>query len=200
MNNCDRCKQVDEILRSKELKRAERLAAIALLFIEPDQVDDYIGVSPSTVRRAMKKGFSPHTPLSPLPYWVKGKGVEEQCLQVGQVDYTKSNRRCTIIENFTPRQRQLWDLITTVQFGTTQGPQTVLRNVSQPELLCESLGSEYYQAVDLEREIRTAAAWTLSRAKNRKTNLGTFLTNWFNNALDRAPKKPHTNGAAFKPL
>jgi hypothetical protein len=171
---CERCDKVDEILRNKTLKRAERLAAIALLFIDESEVDDYIGISPKTVSRAKKKSAQ------------------------GSIDtYPRKSR---IVEDYTDRQKKLWKLMSTLKFGTTSGPQTILRNVSQPEQLCKTLGGEYYSRVDLDRELHTAAAWTLSAAKNRRTNLGQFLTNWFNRALDTLPKDVQNKPGYHRPF
>jgi hypothetical protein len=101
---------------------------------------------------------------------------------------------------FNRRQKKLWELFCSLEFGTRKGPQTVKDNVSDPERLCLVLGGDYYKRVDIDKELHTAAAWTLSRGRNHKSNLGMFLTKWFNRVLDKLPKDVQNKPGYHRPF
>lgn len=48
-----------------------------------------------------------------------------------------------------------------------------------------------YPAIDVEDEVRKAAAWLVSNPKNRKKALGRFLNGWLSRAQDKAPRVPN---------
>lgn len=56
---------------------------------------------------------------------------------------------------------------------------------------------EAYPAIDVEAEIKKAAAWLMANPKNKKSQYARFLNNWFSRAQDKAPRaesKPSFNG------
>lgn len=56
-----------------------------------------------------------------------------------------------------------------------------------PEIQVESWKTAY-PAIDVDREIKRAAAWLLANKKNRKSNVTRFLNNWLSRAQDSAPR------------
>ncbi len=52
-----------------------------------------------------------------------------------------------------------------------------------------------YPAVDVESEIRKAAAWVVANPKNKKTQWGRFINNWLSRAQDKAPRVQTTKPA-----
>jgi hypothetical protein len=51
-----------------------------------------------------------------------------------------------------------------------------------------------YPAIDVEAEIRRAAAWLVSNPKNRKKQLERFINGWLSRAQERAPRVPTSSG------
>jgi hypothetical protein len=54
---------------------------------------------------------------------------------------------------------------------------------------------ETYPGIDVDVELKRAAAWALANPKNRKSNWERFLNNWLRNAQDRA--RPNQNESLF---
>jgi hypothetical protein len=115
------------------------------------------------------------------------------------VDVDKTSK--SYIDSLSPRQRYLWSLCKTIEFGTNKGPQTIQQNLADPERWCSNLENNY-PSLPIGFEMRKAAMWTLSAKKHRKKNLGKFLVNWFETAtrhrpqeqLDRMSQNEHNKG------
>ena len=45
-----------------------------------------------------------------------------------------------------------------------------------------------YPAIDVEAELKKAAAWLMANPKNKKSQYARFLNNWFSRAQDKAPR------------
>lgn len=60
----------------------------------------------------------------------------------------------------------------------------------------KEMWKECYPAVDVERELKKAAAWALANPKNTKKNWQRFLVNWLSKAQEKAPAK---GGATVQP-
>lgn len=65
-----------------------------------------------------------------------------------------------------------------------------------PEPLLTSW-KDAYPAINVQREIRAAAAWAHANPKNRKKNWAAFLVRWLSKAQERAPRvKPNARETA----
>lgn len=68
---------------------------------------------------------------------------------------------------------------------------------SVPDLLQGQWGKAY-PAVDVERELASAAAWLMANPANQKSNYARFLTNWLKRCQDRAPAQGNSRSTAVQ--
>lgn len=65
-------------------------------------------------------------------------------------------------------------------------------NITTEKLI---LWKSAYPAISLPTEMAKAASWLMENPKNKKSNYGKFLTNWFSRSQDSAPKaQPQKKG------
>ena len=97
-------------------------------------------------------------------------------------------------EDFTARQREVWEAMRTAQFKVPgAGQQTVWENVKDPVGLARDLGGPGYPAVDVGL-IHRLASWS-QESPRRKKKLNLFLRNRFSATQERGGSRS-PNGKA----
>lgn len=79
-----------------------------------------------------------------------------------------------------------------IEFDFEQGS---FSGIGEPDL---AIWREAYPAIDVETEIKKAAAWLKANPKNRKKNYERFIVNWLARAQEKAPpiRKAGENGSS----